>query len=96
MSALHGTFETSVASAEATKLGTISATETTFQVSKDAANSVVGLRTENGNASYVSTVKTANATKLESLANAEKVRQASLAAAREALRADTVGDGAKF
>ena len=96
MSSLHGSYETTVKASGPTQLATVASTEGTHQTTIDAANSVVGLNLINGNASFVSTVATANTTKLEALANAEKTKQASSRQRREALRADTVGDGAKI
>jgi hypothetical protein len=97
MSALHGTFETSVASAEATKIGTTASTEVTHQTSIDAKLSVIGYNNVSGNnANLVTAVVNANVAKLEALANAEKQKQRAVADAREALRADTVGDAVKF
>jgi hypothetical protein len=94
MSALHGTFETSVASAEATKIGTIASAEGTHQTSIDAKLSVIGYNNVSGNyANLLTAVTNANATKLEALANAEKAKQRAVADAREALRADSVGNG---
>ena len=96
MSSLHGSYETTVKAAGPTQLTSVVAAEQVRQTTIDAANSVVGLNLINGNAAYVTAVIAANIAKLESLNSAEKVKQASQAAARELLRADTVGDGAKF
>jgi hypothetical protein len=97
MSSQHGSYETTVASAGKTQLATVASTETTHQTSVDAANSVVGYNNVSGNnATLVSTTITANIAKLEALANAEKSKQASVAAARELLRTDTVGNGTSF
>lgn len=97
MSSQHGAFETSVKNSGPVQLATVATAETTKQTSIDAANSVVGYNLQTGNnATLVSTTITAALTLAETRNTAEKIKQASVAAAKEALRLDTVGDGNKF
>jgi hypothetical protein len=84
-------YVSSAKSAEATKLATIGAAETTKQEAINASGVNVGYTLQSGNYSnFAAAIAAANAAKAASLYAAEVSRQAALAVARDTLR--TTGD----
>jgi hypothetical protein len=81
------TYNSSVSSAEKSKLNTIAAAETAKQATISLSSDMVGYTLQSGNyANFAAAVKNANAAKLAALLAAEQTRQGAADAAREVLR----------
>ena len=82
------TYASTVKAAEAVKVATVIAAETTKQTTIDMSKSVVGYTLQTGNfANLDAATKAANTAKLNSVFAAEQAKQAARDAARDTLRA---------
>ena len=82
------TYTSSVKSAAASQVVTVTSAETTRQESVNASGVNVGYNLQTGNyANYAAAVKAANIAKFNSLNAAEAAKQATVAVARDTLKA---------
>lgn len=90
------TYQSSVKSAEGSKVATVSTAETTKQETINASGVNVGYNLQTGNyANLAAAVKSANTAKIATLNTAEHAKQVAINVARDTLR-NAGGDNAAF